>query len=618
MTADGHMPEDGEFGNGTSEESTTVYPLVEDGGNQRVLREWLSDHDSYALADEDRPVTAGEFDLCIVDQKGLRRHKADLQTAKATAEPALLPVLLLVSEIDSTIMEEDRGEIADNVFATTVDELISLPIRQAELEWRIQALLRLRNQSLALRSQTVALRRFREAVEASGHAIWISDADGVIEYVNPAFEGITGYSSAEAVGERPDILNSGEMPDEHYDRLWDTVTVGDVWREEIINRRKDGEKYIADQTIAPIVNDDDAEVSAYVAVQTDITDQKALQDRLKRHRDIVQRLEDPIMLQDESGAFTLVNESLAEFAGMSEEELLGEDEFAFMDEGTATMIERRKRNVIETETPVRYGVSPDFQLSDEEAVFSTSRYPYYDDDDELAGTLAICRDVTGLEERTRQLRVLDNVLRHNIRNSLNVIRGRADQIRAEESGESAAAAETIVSHADDLLSTSEKSRAVTAVLSEEADPTQVDLAELVRSVGGTAEATWPDADVDVETPERVVVSVTKNLETAVSELVKNAITHNDRDPASVELRVAADDETATVSVVDDGPGIPDLDREVLTSGEAIEALTHGSGLGLWLVYWIVKRSEGSIRVEDVEPRGTAVTITFRRISFGTE
>ncbi len=617
MTADGGTPESGVFGHGTSEEATAVYPLVEDGGNQRVLREWISDHDSYVLADEDRPVTAGEFDLCIVDQKGLRRHKEDLRAAKATAEPALLPVLLLVSEIDSTIMEEDRGEIADNVFATTVDELIGLPIRQAELEWRIQALLRLRNQSLALRSQTVALRRFREAVEASGHAIWISDADGVIEYVNPAFEEITGYSSAEAVGERPDILNSGEMPDEHYDRLWDTVSVGDVWREEIVNRRKNGERYIADQTIAPIVVDD-GKVSAYVAVQTDITEQKTLRDRLKRHRDIVQRIEDPIMLQDESGEFTLVNEALTEFAGMSEEELLGTNEFAFMDAETSAMIERRKRNVLETETPVRYGVSPEFERSDEEAVFSTSRYPYYDEDDELAGTLAICRDVTGLEERTRQLHVLDNVLRHNIRNSLNVIRGRADQIRTEESGASAAAAETIVSHADDLLSTSEKSRAVTAVLSEEADPTQVDLAELVRSVAETAGAKWPDADVDVETPERVVVSVTKNLETAVSELVKNAITHNDRDPASVELRVRADDESATISVVDDGPGIPDLDREVLTSGEAIDALTHGSGLGLWLVYWVVKRSEGSIEVDDVEPRGTAVTITLRRVPFDGE
>ena len=610
MTADGQPPENGNVGHDGRIESTAIYPLIDDTGNLRVLREWLADHDSYVLADTDRPITAGEFDLCIVDQNGLRAHRDELRVAKSTSEPALLPVLLLVSDLNTTIIDIDRGEIADNVLSTTVDELISLPIRQAELEWRIGALLRLRKQSLELRSQTVALRRFREAVEASGHAIWISDTDGTIEYVNPAFEEVTGYRHDEAVGRTPDILNSGEMPSEYYEQLWRDISAGEVWREEIVNRRKNGEQYIADQTIAPIVDND--EVSAFVAVQTDITDRKELQDRLKRHRDIIQRLEDPIMLQNTTGEFMLVNEALTEFAGMPEEELLGKDEFAFMDDETAAMIERQKRSVLDTETPVRYNVSPVFEMSDRQAVFSTSRYPYYDEDDELAGTFAICRNVTDLEERTRQLHVLDNVLRHNIRNSLNVIRGRAEQIRTEASGESAAAAETIVSHADDLLSTSEKSRAVTAVLSKEADPKRVDIAELVRSLGRATETEWPHVEPDVDTPEHAVVSVTDKIGTALEELIRNAIRHNDRDSASVELRVQADDGTVTVGIADDGPGIPDLDREVLTSGEAIDALTHGSGLGLWLVYWIVKRSGGSITVSDVEPRGTVVKMTLQR------
>jgi len=307
-----------------------------------VLREWIADHGSYAVADVDRSVTAGEFDLCIVDAGGLKANREALLEARSETRPVLLPVLLLLSEDHSEIIEADRGEIADNVFRSTVDEIVALPMRQAELEWRIDALFRLREQSLELRTKTVELRRFRRAVEASGHAIFITDPDGVIEYANPAFEEITGYDRSEILGKTPSVLQSGETPTEYYEKLWETISDGSVWRGEIVDRRTDGELYTAFQTIAPIT-DDAGDVEAFVAVQTDITERKELQDRLARHRDIVQRLEDPIMLQDETGGFELVNDALVEFAGVPEAELLSKDEHRFMDGATAGTIERKKR-----------------------------------------------------------------------------------------------------------------------------------------------------------------------------------------------------------------------------------------------------------------------------------
>ncbi|MFC6755191.1 PAS domain-containing protein, partial [Halorubrum tibetense] len=211
------------------------------------------------------------------------------------------------------------------------------------------------------------------------------------------------------------------MDDDFYSDLWETITAGDTWHEEITNQRSDGSQYVADQTIAPIVAD--GEPRAFVAVQTDITERKELEGRLSLYRDIIERLEDPIMIQACEGEFRLVNDALCSFAGLSRDELLGDGEYAFMDEETATTIARQKQRVIETEQPVEYSVEPTFKHSDREAIFYTSRYPYYEDG-EIAGTLAICRNVTDLEERTRQLHVLDNILRHNIRNELNVIHGR--------------------------------------------------------------------------------------------------------------------------------------------------------------------------------------------------
>ncbi len=594
-----------------SGEKETLYPLVSDPGNERVLREWIDDHDSYTVADTDRSVAAGEFDLCIVDADGLETNREKLLDAKTASRPVLLPVLLLLSEDNSEIIAADRGEVADNVLRSTVDEVVSLPMRQAELEWRIEALFRLRKQSLDLQAKAVELRRFRQAVEASGHAIFITDPDGVIEYANPAFEEITGYSRSEILGQTPSVLQSGETSTECYEGLWETIQEGSVWRGEIVDRRKDGEIYNAFQTIAPITDDAD-EIEAFVAVQTDITERKELQDRLGRHRDIVQRLEDPIMLQDETGGFELVNEALVEFAGLSESELLDEDEHRFMDGATAETIERKKQRVLETEESVRYSVSPTFEKSDEEATFDTSRYPYYDDDGELSGTIAICRDVTELEERTRQLRVIDNVLRHNLRNDLTVVRGLAEQIRSEADGDLADAADRIHTQATKLITTGEKSRAITDLLTEDPTPATIDVAASVRSVAEEVADSEPDARIDVEAPDSAVAETTFRIPKAIEELARNAIVHNDREEPSVAFRVGITGESVTISVVDDGPGIPEMDRDVLLTGQAIDDLYHGSGLGLWLVYWIVKRSNGSVDVSDVEPRGSEVAITLPR------
>ncbi|MDB2280209.1 PAS domain-containing protein, partial [Halorubrum ezzemoulense] len=201
--------------------------------------------------------------------------------------------------------------------------------------------------------------------------------DGTIEYVNPAFTDHTGYDVDEALGETPAILNSGEMPDEYFDALWSTLQDGEVWEEEIVDRRHDGELYHAHQTIAPVA-DDDGEVSRFVAIQTDITDRKAAMGRLKQYRAIVERLDDPVLLQNRDGEFELLNEAVSEFAGVDREELYGTDEFAFMDPETAAKVDERRKSVLETEEMTAYEISPTFPESGRDATFSTQRYPYYD------------------------------------------------------------------------------------------------------------------------------------------------------------------------------------------------------------------------------------------------
>jgi PAS domain S-box-containing protein len=113
------------------------------------------------------------------------------------------------------------------------------------------------------------LRTFQEAVENAGHAIYWTDTDATIQYANPAFEEQTGYSVSEAIGQSPSILNSGVQSDDFYKNMWETIQAGQTWEDEIINRRKNGERFMISQSISPVY--EDGEISRYVAVDTEIT-----------------------------------------------------------------------------------------------------------------------------------------------------------------------------------------------------------------------------------------------------------------------------------------------------------------------------------------------------------
>jgi PAS domain S-box-containing protein len=117
------------------------------------------------------------------------------------------------------------------------------------------------------------LRQLSRAVEQSPAIVMITDTDGAIEYVNPAFTAITGYEPEEAMGRNPRMLASGLTPRATYDDLWATITAGETWRGELCNMKKNGELYWESVSISP-VTDPDGTTAHYTAVKDDITEQK--------------------------------------------------------------------------------------------------------------------------------------------------------------------------------------------------------------------------------------------------------------------------------------------------------------------------------------------------------
>jgi len=131
------------------------------------------------------------------------------------------------------------------------------------------------------RQAEASVRKLSQAIEQSPVSIVITNVAGKIEFVNTKFTQITGYDSAEAIGQNPRILKSGETPPEEYQRLWRTITSGHVWQGEFRNLKKNGELFWEHATIAPVRNTENV-ITHYVAVKEDITERKKLEEQLRQ------------------------------------------------------------------------------------------------------------------------------------------------------------------------------------------------------------------------------------------------------------------------------------------------------------------------------------------------
>ena len=125
------------------------------------------------------------------------------------------------------------------------------------------------------------LRTLDRAIEQSPVSVVITDPQGNIEYVNPKFTDITGYSFAEVIGKNPRVLKSGRTPPKEYWQLWKTITAGRVWRGEIQNRKKNGDLFWELASIAP-VREADGSITHFVAVKEDITQRKLTEEQLRQ------------------------------------------------------------------------------------------------------------------------------------------------------------------------------------------------------------------------------------------------------------------------------------------------------------------------------------------------
>ncbi len=148
-----------------------------------------------------------------------------------------------------------------------------------------------------LEAQNLELRKLTRALEQSASTIVMTNAQGIIEYVNPAFTHITGYTAEEALGQNPRILKSGYHGQELYHDLWTTIRRGDTWQGEIINRKKDGSLYYEAATISP-VKDRNGHITHFIAVKDDITARKQAEEALRKSEEALRQYAEQLAAQN--------------------------------------------------------------------------------------------------------------------------------------------------------------------------------------------------------------------------------------------------------------------------------------------------------------------------------
>jgi PAS domain S-box-containing protein len=239
------------------------------------------------------PVTFGSTTYALIveiDEKEAFGEISDLKRFMGVFAATVLLITVLaafyiankstkpIRELTNSSIEISAGNLDTEINVASNDELGVLAqsfstmrdsIRQAHdvLEQRVE-------------ERTAELKKLSTAVEQSPASVVITDPQGTIEYVNPKFCEVTGYSAEEAIGQNPRILKSGQTPEEVYQDLWETLDAGQDWRGELINKKKSGEFYWESVSISPITTGDGS-VQYYLAVKQDITEAKQMEESIR-------------------------------------------------------------------------------------------------------------------------------------------------------------------------------------------------------------------------------------------------------------------------------------------------------------------------------------------------
>ena len=313
-------------------------------------------------------------------------------------------------------------------------------------------------------------------------------------------------------------------------------------------------------------------------------------------RAIVRETEDVIVITDDEGDVVLHNETADPTVLAFEGDVTGDPIEAPLGLGVADLAAKETVELQTTEGIRRF---------DPRVTALTDQH------DRRIGSMVSLRDITDREIRRQRLTVLNRIVRHNLRNQASVIEANTEVVADELTDERLLdRLDTATDSVDSLTALSHKAKTIETILGDGNETTTVDLRGILDDIAAENTEQWPEATVTVHECPAVTIEVNRRaVEFALSNLVENAVEHAEKDAPTVELAgsVERDAQRVTITVADDGPGIPDREIEVLEAGEETP-LKHGSGIGLWVTNWTVRELGGDLAFPERGPDGSTVAV----------
>lgn len=453
--------------------------------------------------------------------------------------------------------------------------------------------------------------QYGRLVEHTSEVVWVLDRDGGVEYVDPTVETALGYEPAALAGADIRSLIHEDDRAETRQRLADAVEApGETVGVECRVERADGDWCWVEARARGFV--DDRSAGDVVLAVRDIDARKERERELELYERMLSAVPDMVYAVDEDGQFLAVNEAAEAVAGYSQADLIGRHASVVMDEADVETGEAVVRRLLRDDDTDQATFEMTLQTADGEAIPVENHLALLrGEDGSFRGSVGAVRDISDRARRKRRLTVLNRALRHDLRNSMHVVLANAELAETEvDDPDIAEKLRTIQRRASQITDLSEKAREIDEILRNPAGTRRaVDLSEMLETQLAAFREQYPAATIEASLPDEAVATVVDRIDVAVENLVENSIQHTE--DAHVEVDVTVDEETVTLSVADDGPGIPERERRVVDQGVETP-LAHTSGLGLWLAAWIARDSGGDIVFGECDDGGSVVSLELER------
>ena len=385
---------------------------------------------------------------------------------------------------------------------------------------------------------------------------------------------------------------------------------------------EDGPRWIR-STARPVANDDD-EVSRVSGFARDVTERKEREQELRRQQEFLKSGSDVVVLLDEDGEVTFQSHSGEQPAGYRFRNLTGESPIQYIHPEDRDHVQAAFRRLLESPGDGPEVTEYRLRTSDGEWRWYENRARNFLEDPTIDGILVNIRDITARKRREQELqrtrdqlqtqrdsmRLLNDVVRHDVRNDLAVVKGYAEALEDQIDEAGSEALETIQEKTDEVISLTNTARELSQVMVQSEEETKpITLTRALEKQIDEARRDYPGSRITIDSPlPDVIVEADEMIDAVFRNLLKNAVQHNDKEIPEIEISASESADSVQVRIADNGPGVSSgMKRAIFEKGETgLES--SGTGLGLYLVETLVERYDGELRVEDNEPVGAVFIV----------